>query len=190
MEKLMRSIALIAVMMMAAFNTNAQSNLVDQVAELDDVYNFYLPSAMIKGISNWGGLDILKATPIPSNILKKVKSLQFIMAGKKKVVKKAQNILKDLDDTRRYQSLFRSSKNKEEKIAVYGYPAGYDTFNEIICIINEHDRQLILLQFVGQFSMDDVNDIEEEMRDDKPASEPAPNNGKTTVTILDEKDAL
>ena len=102
----------------------------------------------------------------------------------KKVVKKAQKLLKDFDDTRKYQPLFRSSKDKEEKIAAYGYPAGYDVFNEVVFIINEQDRQLILLQFTGEFSMDDINDIEEEMRDDTPSS------GKTTATILDDDEAL
>ena len=38
--------------------------------------------------------------------------------------------------------------------------------------------------------MEDVKDIEDELRDDKPAPEAAPNNGKTTVTILDDKDAI
>ena len=57
-------------------------------------------------------------------------------------------------------------------------------------VINEHDRQLIVLQLLGEFSMEDVNDLEEELRDDKPAPEDTPNNGKTTVTILDDKDAI
>lgn len=57
-------------------------------------------------------------------------------------------------------------------------------------VINEHDRQLIVLQLLGEFSMEDVNDLEEELRDDKPVPEAAPNNGKTTVTILDDKDAI
>ena len=109
---------------------------------------------------------------------------------KKKVVKKAQKLLKDLDDTRKYQVLFRSSSNKEEKIAAYAYPAGSPAFGEIVFVVNEHDRQLIVLQFLGNFTMDDINDIEEEMRDDKSAPEDAPNNGKTTVTILDDKDAI
>jgi len=38
--------------------------------------------------------------------------------------------------------------------------------------------------------MEDVKDIEDELRDDKPAPEAAPNNGKTTITILDYKDAI
>lgn len=151
---------------------NAQTNLVDKVAELDDVYSFYMPSYMLKGMSNLGGLDILKATPIPSGMLKKVKSMQFVIAGKKKVVKKAQKILKDLDNTKKYQVLFRSSSNKEEKVALYSYPAGYDTFNEMILLVNENDRQLIVVQFVGEFSMEDINDIEEELRDD--SAVPAP----------------
>jgi hypothetical protein len=158
------------------------------VAQLDDVYNFYMPASMIKGMGNLADIDILKATPIPTGMLKKVKSMQFIMAGKKKVVKKAQKLLKDLDDTRKYQVLFRSSSNKEEKIAAYAYPAGSPVFGEIVFIINQHDRQLIVLQFLGQFSMDDINDIEEELRDDEPAT--TPNNGKTTVTILDDEDAI
>ncbi|MBR5030658.1 MAG: DUF4252 domain-containing protein [Muribaculaceae bacterium] len=184
MRTFLKSIVLIAILAMAGINANAQSTAVDKIAQLDDVYTFYMPSYMVKGLGNLGDIDILKATPIPTGILKKVKSMQFIMAGKKKVVKKAQKLLKDFDDTRKYQPLFRSSKNKEEKIAAYGYPAGYDVFNEVVFIINEQDRQLILLQFTGEFSMDDINDIEEEMRDDTPSS------GKTTVTILDDDEAL
>ncbi|MBO4723049.1 MAG: hypothetical protein J5629_08995 [Muribaculaceae bacterium] len=34
-------------------------------------------------------------------------------------------------------------------------------------LINEHDRQLTLFQLLGEFSMEDVNDIEEELNDDK-----------------------
>ena len=184
MRTFLKSIVLIAILAMAGINANAQSTAVDKIAQLDDVYTFYMPSYMVKGLGNLGDIDILKATPIPTGILKKVKSMQFIMAGKKKVVKKAQKLLKDFDDTRKYQPLFRSSKNKEEKIAAYGYPAGYDVFNEVVFIINEQDRQLIVLQFTGEFSMDDINDIEEEMRDDTPSS------GKTTVTILDDDEAL
>ena len=186
MRTFLKSIALVAVMAMAGISASAQSPAIDKIAQLDDVYNFYMPASMIKGIGNLGDIDILKATPIPTSMLKKVKSMQFIMAGKKKVVKKAQKLLKDLDDTRKYQVLFRSSSNKEEKIAAYAYPAGSPAFGEIVFVVNEHDRQLIVLQFLGNFTMDDINDIEEEMRDDKSAREDAPNNGKTTVTILDD----
>lgn len=184
MRNLMKSIALLALMTMVALGANAQETAVDKVAQLDDVYNFYMPASMIKGMGNLADIDILKATPIPTGMLKKVKSMQFIMAGKKKVVKKAQKILKDLDNTRKYQVLFKSSSNKEEKIAAYGYPAGSPVFGEIVFVINEHDRQLIVLQFQGQFSMEDINDIEEEMRDD------APTDGKTSVTILDDKEGI
>lgn len=157
---------MVAVMLLVSFSASAQESAVDKVAQLDDVYNFYMPASMIKGIGNLGDIDILKATPIPTGMLKKVRSMQFIMAGKKKVVKKAQKILKDLDNTRKYQVLFRSSSNKEEKIGAYAYPAGSPVFSEIVFVINEHDRQLIVLQFLGEFTMDDINDIEEEMRDD------------------------
>ena len=190
MRTFLKSIALVAVMALAGISASAQSPAIDKIAQLDDVYNFYMPASMIKGIGNLEDIDILKATPIPTSMLKKVKSMQFIMAGKKKVVKKAQKLLKDLDDTRKYQVLFRSSSNKEEKIAAYAYPAGCPAFGEIVFVVNEHDRQLIVLQFLGNFTMDDINDIEEEMRDDKSAPEDAPNNGKTTVTILDDKDAI
>ena len=169
MRTFLKSIALVAVMALAGISASAQSPAIDKIAQLDDVYNFYMPASMIKGIGNLGDIDILKATPIPTSMLKKVKSMQFIMAGKKKVVKKAQKLLKDLDDTRKYQVLFRSSSNKEEKIAAYAYPAGSPAFGEIVFVVNEHDRQLI---------------------DDKSAPEDAPNNGKTTVTILDDKDAI
>ena len=114
-----------------------------------------------------GGNDILKATPIPTGILKKVKNLQFISTSKKKAVKKAQKILKDLDDTSKYQVIFRSSSNKTEKIAIYAYPARSERFSEVVLLINEHDRQLTLFQLLGEFSMEDVNDIEEELNDDK-----------------------
>ena len=166
MRTFFKSIAMVAVMLLVSFSASAQESAVDKVAQLDDVYNFYMPASMIKGIGNLGDIDILKATPIPTGMLKKVRSMQFIMAGKKKVVKKAQKILKDLDNTRKYQVLFRSSSNKEEKIGAYAYPAGSPVFDEIVFVINEHDRQLIVLQFLGEFTMDEINDIEEEMRDD------------------------
>ena len=186
MRTFLKSIALVAVMALAGISASAQSPAIDKIAQLDDVYNFYMPASMIKGIGNLGDIDILKATPIPTSMLRKVTSMQFIMTSKKKAVKKAQKILKELDDTRKYQVLFKSSSNKEEKIAIYGYPAGYETFNEAILLVNEHDRQIIVIQLLGEFSMEDVKDIEDELRDDKPAPEAAPNNGKTTVTVLDD----
>lgn len=166
MRKLMKSIALAALMMTLAFNASAQSTAVDKVAQLDDVYCYYIPEFMVKGLEKLGGSDILKATPIPSGLLKKVKSIQFISTSKKKAVKKAQKILKDLDDTKKYQVLFRSSSNKEQKVVIYAYPANSDTFNEAILLINTHDRQLTLFQLLGEFSMDDVNDIQDELNND------------------------
>ncbi len=168
MRKLSRTIAIIAVVMMTAFSAAAQSSPVDKVAELDDVYAQYLPAFMIKALSSMGDNSILKATPIPTGLLKKVTSMQLIMTSKKKAVKKAQKILKDLDKPKDYSVLFRSSSNKEEKIAIYGRPAGSDKFNEAVLVINEHDRHLIVLQLLGEFSMEDVNEIEEELSDDKP----------------------
>ncbi len=189
MNKL-KLILIAVVFSLTSIAATAQSSPIDKVAELDDVYAQYIPAFMIKGLTSMGSMDILKATPIPTGMLRKVTSMQFIMTSKKKAVKKAQKILKELDDTRKYQVLFKSSSNKEEKIAIYGYPAGYETFNEAILLVNEHDRQIIVIQLLGEFSMEDVKDIEDELRDDKPAPEAAPNNGKTTVTILDDKDAI
>lgn len=167
MRTLLKYLAIFAIVAMTAINTNAQSTAVDKVAQLDDVYCFNMPEFMIKGIEKLGGNDILKATPIPSGLLKKVKNIQFISTSKKKAVKKAQKILKDFDDTNKYQVIFRSSTNKTEKIALYAYPARSETFTEVVLLINEHDRQLTILQLVGEFSMDDIEDIEEELNDDK-----------------------
>ena len=167
MKTLFKYLAVIAIVAMAGINANAQSNAVDKVAQLDDVYCFNMPEFMIKGIEKLGGNDILKATPIPTGVLKKVKNIQFISTSKKKAVKKAQKLLKDLDDTNKYQVIFRSSSNKTEKVAIYAYPARSDRFNEVVLLINEHDRQLTLFQLLGEFSMEDVNDIEDELNDDK-----------------------
>ncbi|MBR5639065.1 MAG: DUF4252 domain-containing protein [Muribaculaceae bacterium] len=167
MRRLLKSIAIFAIVAMTAINANAQSAAVDKVAQLDDVYCFNMPEFMIKGIEKLGGNDILKATPIPTGLLKKVKNIQFISTSKKKAVKKAQKILKDLDDNNKYQVIFRSSSNKTEKIAIYAFPARSETFSEVVLLINEHDRQLTLFQLLGEFSLDDVNDIEEELNDDK-----------------------
>ena len=166
MKTLIKSFAVMVVVVVTAFNANAQSTAVDKVAQLDDVYCFNMPEIMIKGIEKLGGNDILKATPIPSGLLKKVKNIQFISTSKKKAVKKAQKILKDLDDTNKYQVVFRSSSNKTEKVAIYAYPARSEVFSEVVLLINEHDRQLTLFQLLGEFSMEDVNDIEEELNDD------------------------
>ena len=166
MKTSLKSIAIMAILALAAFTASAQSTAVDKVAELDDVYNYYLPEFMIKGMEKLGGSDILKATPIPSGLFKKVKSIQFVMASKKKAVKKAQKILKELDDTKRYQVLFRSSTNKEQKVAIYGFPPSSDWFNELILLINTQDRQLTVFQLKGHFSMEDINDIEEELNDE------------------------
>lgn len=165
-KTLIKSFAVMVVVVVTAFNANAQSTAVDKVAQLDDVYCFNMPEFMIKGIEKLGGNDILKATPIPSGLLKKVKNIQFISTSKKKAVKKAQKILKDLDDTNKYQVVFRSSSNKTEKVAIYAYPARSEVFSEVVLLINEHDRQLTLFQLLGEFSMEDVNDIEEELNDD------------------------
>ena len=83
MRTFFKSIAMVAVMLLVSFSASAQESAVDKVAQLDDVYNFYMPASMIKGIGNLGDIDILKATPIPTGMLKKVRSMQFIMAGKK-----------------------------------------------------------------------------------------------------------
>ncbi|MBO4723050.1 MAG: DUF4252 domain-containing protein [Muribaculaceae bacterium] len=115
MKTLFKYLAVIAIVAMAGINANAQSNAVDKVAQLDDVYCFNMPEFMIKGIEKLGGNYILKATPIPTGVLKKVKNIQFISTSKKKAVKKAQKLLKDLDDTNKYQVIFRSSSNKTEK---------------------------------------------------------------------------
>ncbi len=167
MRTIFKSIAIIVIMAIAGSNANAQSTAVDKVAQLDDVYCYYMPEFMIKGVEKLGGNDFLKATPIPSGMLKKVKSIQFISTSKKKAVKKAQKILKDFDDTNKYQVIFRSSTNKTEKVAIYAYPARSERFNEVVLLINEHDRQLTLFQLLGNFSIDDINDIEEELNDDK-----------------------
>jgi len=176
----LKLILLAIVLTMMSFVASANTNPVDKVAELDDVYAQYLPAFMIKGLVNMGGMDILKATPIPTGMLKKVTSMQFIITSKKKAVKKAQKILKDLDNPRNYSVLFRSSKNKEEKIVIYANPANSDTFSEAILVVNEHDRQLIVIQLLGEFTMEDVNEIEDELKDDSPS--------QSEITPLDDYD--
>ena len=184
MKNRLKTIFLVATLTMMSLVATAQTSPVDKVAELDDVYAQYIPAFMIKGLTNMGSMDILKATPIPTGMLRKVTSMQFIMTSKKKAVKKAQKILKDLDNPRNYSVLFRSSSNKEEKIAIYASPANSQTFGEAIHVINEHDRQIIVIQLLGEFSMEDVNDIEEEFNNE------TPNQGKTSVTILDDEEGL
>lgn len=176
MNDKLKLILLAVVLTFSSMVSAAQTSPVDKVAELDDVYAQYIPAFMIKGLTNMGSMEILKATPIPSGMLRKVTSMQFIMTSKKKAVKKAQKILKDLDNPRNYSILFRSSSNKEEKIAIYASPANSETFNEAILVINEHDRQIIVIQLLGEFCMEDVRDIEDELRDES----------STTVTPLDE----
>ena len=176
MNDKLKLILLAVVLTFSSMVSAAQTSPVDKVAELDDVYAQYIPAFMIKGLTNMGSMEILKATPIHSGMLRKVTSMQFIMTSKKKAVKKAQKILKDLDNPRNYSVLFRSSSNKEEKIAIYASPANSETFNEAILVINEHDRQIIVIQLLGEFSMEDVRDIEDELRDES----------STTVTPLDE----
>ena len=176
MNHKLKLILLAVILSFSSLVSAAQSSPVDKVAELDDVYAQYIPAFMLKGLTNMGSMDILKTTPIPSGMLRKVTSMQFIMTSKKKAVKKAQKILKDLDNPRNYSVLFRSSSNKEEKIAIYASPANSETFNEAILVINEHDRQIIVIQLLGEFSMEDVRDIEDELRDES----------STTVTPLDE----
>ncbi len=176
MNHKLKLILLAVILSFSSLVSAAQSSPVDKVAELDDVYAQYIPAFMLKGLTNMGSMDILKATPIPSGMLRKVTSMQFIMTSKKKAVKKAQKILKDLDNPHNYSVLFRSSSNKEEKIAIYASPANSETFNEAILVINEHDRQIIVIQLLGEFSMEDVRDIEDELRDES----------STTVTPLDE----
>ncbi len=190
MKNVMKSIAFVAVIMMAAFGANAHETVVDRVAQLDDVYNLQMPASMVIGLGNLADIDILKATPFPTGLLKKVKSMQFVMASKKKVVRKAQKIIKELDDTRNYQVLFKSNHNDEERIAAYGYLTGYETFNEIVLVINENDRQLIVLQFLGDFTMDDINDIKDELRDDSSTPSPGPTSGNTTITATDDYETI
>ena len=184
MKNRLKTIFLVATLTMVSLFATAQTNPVDKVAQLDDVYAQYIPAFMIKGLANMGSMDILKATPIPTGMLRKLNSMQFIMTSKKKAVKKAQKILKDLDNPRNYSVLFRSSSNKDEKIVIYASPANSETFNEAILVINEHDRQVIVIQLLGEFSMEDVNDLEDEFNND------TPNQGKTGVTILDDDEAL
>ncbi len=178
MKTKLKSILLVAFLSMISIAATAQSSPVDKVAELDDVYAQYIPAFMIKGMASMGDNSILKATPIPTGLLKKVTSMQFIMTSKKKAVKKAQKILKDLDNPRNYSVLFRSSSNKEEKIVIYASPANSETFGEAVLVINEHDRQLMVFQLLGEFSMEDVNDLEDEFSNDEPE--------QSRVTPLDE----
>lgn len=169
MNDKLKLILLAVVLTFSSMVSAAQTSPVDKVAELDDVYAQYIPAFMIKGLTNMGSMDILKATPIPTGMLRKVTSMQFIMTSKKKAVKKAQKILKDLDNPRNYSVLFRSSSNKEEKIAIYASPANSETFNEAILVVNEHDRQIIVIQLLGEFCMEDVRDIEDEFSEDEPS---------------------
>jgi hypothetical protein len=169
MNHKLKLILLAVILSFSSLVSAAQSSPVDKVAELDDVYAQYIPAFMLKGLTNMGSMDILKATPIPSGMLRKVTSMQFIMTSKKKAVKKAQKILKDLDNPRNYSVLFRSSSNKEEKIAIYASPANSETFNEAILVVNEHDRQIIVIQLLGEFCMEDVRDIEDEFSEDEPS---------------------
>ena len=175
----LKHIAISLIFALAGVMVNAQSTAIDKVAQLDDVYNYYIPYSILKNLGSIGSLDILKATPITSGVIKNMNSLQFVMASKKKVVKKAQKILNDLYKDKQYAVLFNSSKNKDEKITAYAYPAGSDALKELILVVNEHDRQLIILKIDGDFSKNDIDDLEDELSDDTPSE-------GTEVIILDE----
>lgn len=154
MRKLILSM-LLAVSITFAF---AQKNPFEQFADMEGVTSVYISKTMLSMIpkntkTDYGGVDV-------SNFLDKLSSILILTSEDKKIATQMLSMANDRVKGNNYELLMRvkSGDNENVKFFMKGKP---ESIRELIMIVAASDGENVVMQFLGNFTIEDIQKMTE-----------------------------
>lgn len=136
----------------------AQKNSFEKFADMDGVTSVYISKAMLSMIpknakADYGGVDV-------SRFLDKLSSILILTSEDKKIASQMLSMANDRVKGNDYELLMRvkSGDNDNVKFFMKGKP---DSISELIMIVGANDGESVVMQFLGNFTMEDVQKMTE-----------------------------
>ena len=151
----MKKIIFTIVFIFAVTIISAQKNPFDKFTDMDGVTSVYISKNMMslfpKDSNQYGGVDV-------SNFIGKLNSILILTSENKKVSQEMLSLANSRIKENNYELLMRVKSDDGELVNFFmkGKP---DNIQELIMIVDGNDEESVIMQFLGNFKLQDVQEM-------------------------------
>ena len=151
----MKKIIFTIVFIFAVTIISAQKNPFDKFTDMDGVTSVYISKNMMslfpKDSNQYGGVDV-------SNFIGKLNSILILTSENKKVSQEMLSLANSRIKENNYELLMRVKSDDGELVNFFmkGKP---DNIQELIMIVDSNDDESVIMQFLGNFKLQDVQQM-------------------------------
>ncbi|MBP7179996.1 MAG: DUF4252 domain-containing protein [Dysgonomonadaceae bacterium] len=154
----MRKLLIAILFVVCAANLSAQKNSFEQFTEMDGVTSVYISKNMLSlfpknAKNNYGGIDV-------GNFLHKLSSILILTTEDKNIGKRMVSLANNQIKTDNYELLMRVKSDDDDNVNFFmkGKP---ESIRELIMIVDDSDDESVILQFLGDFTLQDIQKMTE-----------------------------
>ena len=154
----MRKLLIAILFVVCAANLSAQKNSFEQFTEMDGVTSVYISKNMLSlfpknAKNNYGGIDV-------GNFLHKLSSILILTTEDKNIGKRMVSLANNQIKSGNYELLMRVKSDDDDNVNFFmkGKP---ESIRELIMIVDGSDDESVILQFLGDFTLQDIQKMTE-----------------------------
>lgn len=155
----MRKLVIAIMFVVFAANLSAQKNPFEQFTEMDGVTSVYISKNMLSLFPknaknmNYGGIDV-------GNFLHKLSSILILTTEDKNIGKRMVSLANNQVKGSNYELLMRVKSDDDDNVNFFmkGKP---ESIRELIMIVDGSDNESVILQFQGDFTLQDIQKMTE-----------------------------
>ena len=150
---------ILSILLLASFMfTFSQKNPFEQFSEMDGVTSVYISKTMLSMIPknskmNYGGVNV-------GSFLNKLSSILILTSEDQKIAPQMLSMANDRVKGRDYELLMRVKSDDNDNVNFFmkGKP---EDIRELIMIVAGNDGENVVMQFLGNFTLDDIQKMTE-----------------------------
>jgi hypothetical protein len=155
----MRKLLIALLFVVFTANLSAQKNPFEQFTEMDGVTSVYISKNMLSLFPknaknmNYGGIDV-------GNFLHKLSSILILTTEDKNIGKRMVSLANNQIKSGNYELLMRVKSDDDDNVNFFmkGKP---ESIRELIMIVDGSDDESVILQFLGDFTLQDIQKMTE-----------------------------
>ena len=155
----MRKLVIAIMFAVFAANLSAQKNPFEQFTEMDGVTSVYISKNMLSLFPknaknmNYGGIDV-------GSFLHKLSSILILTTEDKNIGKRMVSLANNQVKGGNYELLMRVKSDDDDNVNFFmkGKP---ESIRELIMIVDGSDNESVILQFQGDFTLQDIQKMTE-----------------------------
>ena len=155
----MKKLLIAILFVVCAANISAQKNPFEQFTEMDGVTSVYISKNMLSLFPknaknmNYGGIDV-------GNFLHKLSSILILTTEDKNIGKRMVSLANNQVKADNYELLMRVKSDDDDNVNFFmkGKP---ESIRELIMIVDGSDDESVILQFLGDFTLQDIQKMTE-----------------------------